>query len=221
MHSISHLKICSPKQRPSLSIDENCNELRERKHVVAECVGGVAARNGASSRFLQRSASLADIAWHYTIGIRLISIVNTGALLTTDVLVQPDEHPVLWFSLNPTWEPTANKAMITKEGDFVTLTKDETRQTGGALVRFGYPRSLLLPWNELRRQANIGRKKAKGLEASGYSQGALPAHWMGSLDAIFLDDLIIEVWDGERWNCIQDPSAYHSGVWQRTLREAA
>jgi len=131
MSSIFRLKDCLPKQRPNLNIDEECAELRERRQAVVKCIESVAMRNGASSQFLNRRAPSTQLAWHYTIGQHLINILKTGALLPTDVLIQSNELPALWFSLNQAWEPTASKAMITSDGIFVGLTKEETRQVGG------------------------------------------------------------------------------------------
>ena len=37
------------------------------------------------------------IAWHYTVGLKLPLICESGVLRPTDVCIGPGERPVLWF----------------------------------------------------------------------------------------------------------------------------
>ena len=49
------------------------------------------------------------IAWHYTTGLHLPLIRESGVLRPSGVFIGPDERPVLWFSTASYWEPTAAK----------------------------------------------------------------------------------------------------------------
>ena len=51
-------------------------------------------------------------AWHYTTGTKLDLILAGGVLRPTDSYIPDDEKPILWFSSDAFWEPTANKMIL-------------------------------------------------------------------------------------------------------------
>ncbi len=54
-----------------------------------------------------------DTAYHYTTNRNLTAILLSGGLdpeASVNHGAAPREHPILWFSTEPNWEPTANKA---------------------------------------------------------------------------------------------------------------
>jgi hypothetical protein len=50
--------------------------------------------------------------YHYTTGLKLRSIINSGAIKPTTAKIEPHEKPVAWFSTQEQWEPTATKVPI-------------------------------------------------------------------------------------------------------------
>jgi hypothetical protein len=154
------------------------------------------------------SAARSDVlAWHYTTGEKFVKIVASGYLMPTGVLVQPPERPVLWFSLNQRFEPTAQKAVI-EGGAMRILSVEETGQLCGGLVRFGMSPRKLLTGDKLRTRARIARPFWAGLCRAGVRQKADPAHWLGCLDAVPVDRLVIEVMnDAGEWERVQGAAA--------------
>lgn len=147
------------------------------------------------------------LAWHYTTGEKFLQIVEDGVLVPSDIYVNPPERPVLWFSLNQEWEPTACKHWKDRATGVVSrLTREETHERGRGTVRFGCDPSALIPWDELPRRAHMQRQMSTGLAIVGLQQGAMPSQWMGSLSPIYREQwLAVEVWepgepfDAGRW----------------------
>jgi len=72
--------------------------------------------------------------YHYTTGLKLRSIINTGAIKPTTAKIEPHERPVAWFSTQDRWEPTATKVPIPgMQGQIATA------QAQGGLVRITVP----------------------------------------------------------------------------------
>ncbi|UOA09186.1 hypothetical protein [Methylobacter sp. S3L5C] len=138
-------------------------------------------------------------AWHYTTGEKFIKIVESGLLIPTSIGVEHPEKPILWFSSNQYWEPTACKA-IYENNTITTLTMDETKTRGGGLVRFGLPLKDLHHWNKLIKKSKMSVNVALGLESAGVRQGANPNHWYGLTKAIPLSKCpYIEVIKDDLW----------------------
>lgn len=134
--------------------------------------------------------------WHYTTGQNFKQIVMSGVLLPTAKGVKPPERPILWFSADQYWEPTANKGMLGPGGKIRSLTMLETRQYGGGLVRFGYDAAKCLRGEDLCTAARMKPKIWKGLIKVGLEQLADPVNWYGTTDAVVLGDInAIEVMD--------------------------
>jgi len=145
-----------------------------------------------------------QLAWHYTTGDHFKEIVESGLLMTTSAGCPDNERPIVWFSMNQWFEPTATK-MVFENSRPRSLTMQETKTFFNGLVRFGYPPLKLIPWHDLPKLAGITRHVKRGLEKAGRLQGATPHHWMGSFQAISVDDLVIEVMnDQNQWQRVQD-----------------
>lgn len=137
--------------------------------------------------------------WHYTIGQNFIEIAESGFLKRASMGVTHPEKPILWFSSNQYWEPTANKCQLV-DGEVVKLTMDETRSLGGGLMRFGISRDRLHQWDKLWKKAKIAPLVARALEDVGVDQGALPSHWFGLLKNIHLSETTsIQVMTDSGW----------------------
>lgn len=119
----------------------------------------------AMSTAQEQSASDTDhlLAWHYTTGEFAVRIAEAGVLLPTDAFIGPRERPVLWFSMEQDWEPTASKWCW--QGSAVRkLDRWETCAAGRGLARFGIDPSKLIAW-PADPPENSGRPCASGLEA--------------------------------------------------------
>jgi hypothetical protein len=138
-------------------------------------------------------------AWHYTTGIAFQSIVKSGVLLPSKKYIAKNERPVLWFSLNQDYEPTAAKGVRLDDGRVAQGSRDTTYKFGGGLVRFGYAAKRLIPWRDLKKKARIPIRVVDGLERVGRKMQAHPGDWLGSFRAISISELVIDVWDGASW----------------------
>jgi hypothetical protein len=138
--------------------------------------------------------------YHYTTGNKLSPISTSGCLLPTNVLVAPHEKPVLWFSLNPVYEPTAIKLIVKSYGQAYRPSVQELHQLIG-IFRFGIDAgdARLATFNKLPRLARISPIDVSRMVASGLRIGATPTHWSGSLVPIALAELEFEEWTGDTW----------------------
>jgi hypothetical protein len=50
--------------------------------------------------------------YHYTTGLKLKQIINSGCIKPTTAKIEPHEKPVAWFSTQEQWEPTATKVPV-------------------------------------------------------------------------------------------------------------
>jgi hypothetical protein len=72
--------------------------------------------------------------FHFTTGVKLRSIINSGAIKPTTAKIEPNEKPVAWFSTQEQWEATATKVPIPGiQGQIMTA------QAQGGLVRITVP----------------------------------------------------------------------------------
>src|ERR1700741_1052892 len=111
------------------------------------------------------------IAWHYTIGLKLPLIRESGCLRPTDTGIGPSERPVLWFSTAPYWEPTSAKGLATG-GASRTLSMQENAEMGEGLYRFGLPACTLIRWPEIGKRAGMRAAMRNALMRVGRQQGA-------------------------------------------------
>ena len=145
------------------------------------------------------------IAWHYTIGKHLDSILGMGMLLPASIGVEPPERPVVWFSLDQTWERTAAKAMVDTRGRMHRLSMHETALHCGGIYRLGIDAKALNVGEALRKAARISSTVWRQLCAEGIRQGASPSNWCGAVGAISVDDLCIERLEsvGATWTALE------------------
>ena len=94
-----------------------------------------------------------NLAFHYTTGYCFEKIVVDQSLKPATAFVPRNEKPILWFSSDPYWENTANKAIM-ENGNIRKLTMKETMLRGGGLIRFGINKNKLQPWSKLWKKAN-------------------------------------------------------------------
>jgi hypothetical protein len=130
--------------------------------------------------------------WHYAPWAKLPAMVKAGELIPSNAGA-PGEAPVLWFSANQHWEPTATKTVSTPRGP-VRLTLAQQAQRFGC-IRFGLMRDdpRLLSWDNACKAAGTPRDMQRTLELVGKRLGARCSDWYGCLSAIGLSELEFQV----------------------------
>lgn len=139
--------------------------------------------------------------WHYTIGLHAEKILRYGIIQCATRYVPIHERPVVWFSMNQTFEPTAAKGKYVN-GVMLRMSISEMFEFGRGLVRFGLPPKTLLSGDNLRRRARISGRDWILLKKSAGQMGADSSDWFGSLDPIEISSCTFEVMT-------------NSGQWQR------
>ena len=134
--------------------------------------------------------STSALAWHYTTEDRVEPIMQSGAIEPAISGVPAHERPIVWFSRNAVWEPTANKGLVDIESGIQrTATLKEMKSMFG-LFRFGARSDDLLRWPDLVRAAGIRTATARRLERVGRLCGALPSDWQGQVGRVTLDRIV-------------------------------
>ena len=152
----------------------------------------------------QDSAPL--LAWHYTLGIHLLRILENGYILPHD---QPDtpavECPLAWFSLNQRYDPSAAKRLEVN-GVRQPPTLPVMHQFGNGVYRLGVPPRSLLSGETLRKQARISKGRWQALAQQAQACGAVISEWYGSIDPVPASDCTIEAWQADgSWSRVASP----------------
>ncbi|WP_225782640.1 hypothetical protein [Xenophilus sp. Marseille-Q4582] len=134
------------------------------------------------------------IAWHYTRGQHMASILSSGFLRPATANVPDVERPVVWFSLNRHYEPTALPGIQGADGKMRFATLSEAYTHGNGLYRFGTEARRLMTGAELRRAARIGNESWRSLCAN--ANGSHPSNWFGRVGPMPIEGLHIERMDG-------------------------
>lgn len=111
--------------------------------------------------------------YHYTTGLKLKQIINSGAIKPSTAHIEPNEKPVAWFSTQDQWEPTATKVPIPgKQGQLLTA------QAQSGLVRITVP-GTCAPYVFPQLPLIAGTKPSVciGLLLSGLELGSDPGTW--------------------------------------------
>jgi len=118
--------------------------------------------------------------YHYTTGLKLRSIINSGAIKPTTAKVEPHEKPVAWFSTSPEWEPTATKCSIPgKLGQLITA------KAQGGLVRITVPGTCApYVFQQLPLIAGTKPNVCIGLLIAGLELGSDPDTWRFSTTSV-------------------------------------
>ena len=135
---------------------------------------------------------------HYTACVKLSMIHSTGHLQPSNAAADR-ERPLLWFSTNQRWEPTATKSCV-QGGSIVLLTLSQQLNIFGC-CRFSLPASdpRLMSWEAACRFAGTGYTLRRQMEVAGRRLGARPLHWFALAGAVDLSDLGFSVFDGQNW----------------------
>ncbi|MEX5748766.1 hypothetical protein [Massilia sp. X63] len=175
---------------------------------LVEAPGGSDFRRiltGKGCEILVECVELAKVAaarlWHYTAGHKLPLIREAGTLRPNGAKIAPKERPVLWFSAEPVYEPTAIK-LVQMPGNTRPRRPSmaELHEMIG-VFRFAIDRDdpRLLPWPAVHRLARISPAGVANMLRAGVEIGAKPTNWFGAFEEIQLADLRFEAWTGEKW----------------------
>lgn len=138
--------------------------------------------------------------WHYTVGVRLRSILRDKLIKPATAGVPAGERPVVWFTTNPEWEPTANKGVV-RYGKTVWLTRAETEAEGGGLFRIEVaPETAPYGWEEFKRLSGITEREEKRLARRAREWGSDYHDWRVSFEPVGADKWArIETRNRDRW----------------------
>ena len=139
--------------------------------------------------------------YHYTTGLKLRSIINSGSIKPTTARIEPHEKPVAWFSTQDQWEPTATKVPIPgMQGQI------ETAKAQNGLVRIAVPGTCApYVFPQLPLIAGTSPAACIGLLMAGLELGSDPDTWRFTPTpvptALFRD---VEFYDfaNDRWMAI-------------------
>jgi hypothetical protein len=111
--------------------------------------------------------------YHYTTGMKLRSIINSGCIRPTTAKIEPHEKPVAWYSTSPTWEPTCTKVPIPGMQGRI-----ETAKAQDGLVRITVP-GTCAPYAFPQLPLIAGTKPSVciGLLVAGLELGSDPDTW--------------------------------------------
>ncbi len=114
-----------------------------------------------------------DKIFHYTTGLKLKHIINSGCIRPTTAKIEPYEKPVAWFSTQDQWEPTATKVPIPgMQGQI------ETAKAQGGLVRITVPGACAqYVFPQLPLIAGTNPSTCIGLLLAGLELGSDPDTW--------------------------------------------
>jgi len=118
--------------------------------------------------------------YHYTTGLKLKQIINSGHIRPSTAHVPPHEKPVAWFSTQEQWEPTATKVPAPgMQGQI------ETAKAQGGLVRITVP-GLCAPYVFPQLPLIAGTKPSIciGLLIAGLELGSDPDSWRFSTTSV-------------------------------------
>jgi hypothetical protein len=157
-----------------------------------------------------------NMLWHYSAWVHLPSIVESGELRGSNAWAA-DELPMLWFSANQKWEPTATKMWRYDSGKVLRLTFKEQANHFGC-IRFGLAAAdqRLLNWGDACTVAGTPRGIRRTLQKVGKKRGGNPAHWFATPETIPLAELDFQVWGWSEGWCNTTGPKDMAEVWVKT-----
>lgn len=136
-----------------------------------------------------------ETLYHYTVGSKLEQIEKARRLEPRGygMAASRREKPVLWWSANPLWEPTANKVVSRDGKNFYRPALRELQEMVG-VYRYALdcrkPDGLnatgikLIPWSRIPLIAKIDPVDIASMLRSAQTLGSTPTHWWGTLDPV-------------------------------------
>lgn len=130
------------------------------------------------------------ILWHYTNGINLKRILEVKCIRPATTLVPKCERPVVWFSSNQEWEPTATALYVKKVvgGQTCLVPEEEAEAIVKGVWRIGVEQSTAPHgWERLVFLSHMHPAVARGLESAAKAHGADPSEWFGTFHPVTSD----------------------------------
>jgi hypothetical protein len=122
--------------------------------------------------------------FHYSIDNYLPLIIDSGEIRTAVARVPRRVRPVVWCSLEPEWEPTANKSVM-QDGQLYRGGMVRTARFGGGLARIEVdPTATPYTWADYKRKSGESAAGIKRLSLAARDQGADPKFWRISFERI-------------------------------------
>ncbi len=145
-----------------------------------------------------QSTDSKSILWHYTMHSSLVDILRLGEIRLPPPPAK-GEKPVIWFSKNPIWEPTASKQITAVDGSSSReLTMEQTAILGNGLGRIGVD-SQTAPhdWRGFKALSGAATKVTTSLYNDAHKKGAKPKDWYVSFSSVPKSAWVsVETWDG-------------------------
>jgi len=128
----------------------------------------------SSTDHIPASPDPPEHVYHYTTGLKLKQIINSGAIRPATAKIEPHEKPVAWFSTSPEWEPTATKVPIPGMAGQIMTAKSQ-----GGLARI----TVIFP--QLPLIAGTKPSVCIGLLVAGLELGSDPDTWRFTPEVLF------------------------------------
>jgi len=139
--------------------------------------------------------------FHYTVVNYLPAIFERKMLMPT--AKDSEKEQAVWFSTNPEWEETANKAYHSGDGIPIQGNKWDSYKIYGGLARIEVaPEIAPYNWERYKEKSSIPTEKAQEIEAHAAECNADPEEWRVSFEPVPKDNFIrVEVldWDNQVW----------------------
>jgi hypothetical protein len=139
--------------------------------------------------------------WHYTVGIRLESILKEGQIKPSTAFAPKNERKIVWFTTSGEWEQTANKSVTDNAGKLHHLNTEQTAEVCGGLARIGVDESTApYTWRDLKELSGMSGPQAQGLYRGAIEKGSRLSAWRGALDPVPREKwLAVEVMENGVW----------------------
>ena len=140
--------------------------------------------------------------FHYTRASNFLKILRAGFIKLATEIVAAKERPVVWFSFNPHWEPTASPGCedpitgVRRTVNFEELTRMD------APIRIEIPETEAAhDWNDFKRLSHCPHKTWRNLSRTARAAGSDPKDWRVSFEAVPRTD----------WRCVE---IFMNGDWE-------
>jgi hypothetical protein len=136
-----------------------------------------------------------ELVWHYTTCVHLSEIVESRELRCSNAGAT-NLAPLLWFSSNQSWEPTARKMVAAPNGHGLRPLSFHEQAKEFGCVRFGLSVSdpRLMDWKAACSFDGTPREMRRKMELTGKRTGADPKDWFAVAVSVPLEELSFQFW---------------------------
>lgn len=124
--------------------------------------------------------------WHYTTDLHFKKISEAGVIGLTNIGIEENEKPAVWFSKDPNWENTVMKKLKVGEEETDPLFRDGLFQYGVIPIRIEIDcyKVDLVDWRTYKKISGISLEHANKLEYVARGVNASPSDWYASFHSI-------------------------------------